>query len=175
MRFFTRDSLEYMEIFHAQRMQFISWTIKGQPGGDIETYGITKALSRIPGCVPRFSCESHPTKNASGRFYIMLMATTEGHRHLSAILELMNQKRRAHDSGPIMSLIETANTVCITPVANGDRFAMMQTSIFEAELSRRDKREFLWSFQSTIDEYANQHNWLRFDDVMLLTMRSFMT
>lgn len=175
MKLITRDSELYDELYQRQIVQFVEWTNKGQPGGDLEMYGLTKALFRIPGCVPRFSCESHPTKNASGRFYIMLMATTEGHRHLSAILELMNQKRRAHDSGPIMSLIETANAVYITPVANGDRFAMMQTSIFEAELSRRDKREFLWSFQSTIDEYANQHNWLRFDDVMLLTMRSFMT
>lgn len=166
MRLITRDSADYVEIFHQQQMQFIDWTRRGQPGGDIETYGITKALFRVPGCVTRYCCESHPTKHVTDYFYIMLLASAEGHRHLSAILARMNVHRSLETKGPVLHLIEMANVGGLLNQQRAREAVMIPTSIFETRLTREDKRKFLWLFQSTIEAYIEDMGYPTFDDVV---------
>lgn len=150
MKLITRDSELYDELYQRQIVQFVKWTNKGQPGGDLEMYGLTKALFRIPGCVPRFSCESHPTKDSPDRFYVMLLAKSYGHRHLTAILNEMMTRRAHRMSGPCLSLIQQTNHACV-----GRCFCVVETSILEAALSVHDKREFLWELQSVVNAYAD--------------------
>lgn len=152
---FSNDSMHYGALMISQREQFLDWTVRGQPGGDLEMYGITIALNRITGVVTRFCCESHPKKRGTDQFYVMMLATPEGQQHLNAIYTRTFKRWFGGWNNKALQFITATNAFPITPGPTLHAVPV-QTSIFEVYLSRKNKYQFLQIFQRTIEEYADE-------------------
>lgn len=147
----THDSDEYQKVMKWQRLQFAKWTAAGQPEGDLEMYGITKAVARLPGCVTRYGCESHPKRRRIDRFYLMVLADTVGYQHLINIHTRMFAR---WDGGWNDDALSLAAIKVALPTVDG--FAKLQAFVFETRLIKASKRDFLWTFQNVITEYADE-------------------
>lgn len=148
----------YGHLLNALRARYHAWTRRGQPGNDIDMYGILQAMNRLDGVSTVFCCESHPKRNQPARFYIMCAANPIGVEKLGMVVDSCHRRMSGIGFENLSETVKLVHTRAIIPT--GDRRTGMWLSypayVIECEkVTRKGKREFLWQFLQAVEEVGS--------------------
>lgn len=150
----SNEGRVYAHTLNVMRSRYRRWTNLGQPGNDIDMYGILEAMNQLPGVVTIFCCESHPARRKPDRFYVMCMADPGGVVQLGKVVEACH--RRMDVTWPLShtEIVNLVHTRAILPISQiqGDWVSYPAYVIECQKVTRKGKREFLWQFLQAVEE-----------------------
>lgn len=147
----NNDCPAYEQLMMDMRFRYYAWTRKGQPGNDIDMYGILEAMNQLPGVTTVYCCESHPKRRQPDRFYVMCVANPEGVVQLGKLVDACH--RRMDVSWPQFSteVVNLIHTRALMTVRG--KWVTYPAYVIECQkVTRKGKREFLWQFLQAVEE-----------------------